>query len=103
MSAPVCASAMVRLMGKKRKPQTNPRKIPKTQADVDRAREAGIVEGSRCAQVIMMSALLDKFNAADYITEVWAAFEKLSLAVIEHQVTVPDLRTVLREEYGLDI
>lgn len=89
-------------MGKKAK-APNPRKIPRTQADVDRAREAGIVEGSRCAQVIMMSALLDKFNAGDYIADVWAAFEKLSLEIIEGRVTVPDLRTVLREEYGLDI
>ena len=86
-------------MGKK----TNPKRIPRTQADVDRAYQDGIKDGSHVASVIMVSALLDKFNAGDYIADVWAAFEKLSVEVIERRVTVPDLQTVLREEYGLNI
>lgn len=89
-------------MGKKGK-APNPRKIPRTQADVDRARDNGIREGSHIASVIMMSALLDKFNAGDYMAEIWAAFEKLSKEVLERRVTVADLRTTLREEYDLDI
>ena len=86
-------------MGKK----INPKRIPRTQADVDRAYNDGIKDGSHVASVIMMSALLDKFNAGDYIADVWSAFEKLSVEVIERRVTVADLQTVLREEYGIKI
>lgn len=84
-------------------PKPNPRRVPRTQADVDRAYTDGVKDGSHIASVIMMSALLDKFGLEDRIPEVWAAFEKLSLAVMERRATVADLRTVLREEYKLDI
>lgn len=84
-------------------PKPNPRRIPRTQADVDRAYTDGVKDGSHIASVIMMSALLDKFGLEDRIPEVWAAFEKLSLAVMERRATVADLRTVLREEYKMDI
>ena len=65
------------------KPKTNPKKIPRTQADVDRAYEKGILDGSDLACVIMMSALLDKFNAAEYIPDIWEAFGKLSEEIKE--------------------
>ena len=86
-------------MGKK----INPKRIPRTQADVDRAYNDGVTDGSHIASVIMMSALLDKFNLADKAHEIWAAFEKLSVEIIERRVTVSDLQTVLREEYGIKI
>lgn len=84
-------------------PKPNPRRVPRTQEDVDRAYTDGVKDGSHIASVIMMSALLDKFGLEDRIPEVWAAFEKLSLAVMERRATVADLRTVLREEYKVDI
>ena len=85
------------------KPKTNPKKIPRTQADVDRAYEKGILDGSDLACVIMMSALLDKFNAAEYIPDIWEAFGKLSEEIKEGRVSLPDLRRVLREEYDLTV
>ena len=85
------------------KTAVNPRRIPRTQADVDRAYTDGIKDGSRIASVIMMSALLDKFGLDEQIPDVWAAFEKLSKEVVERRVTVADLRTTLREEYDLAI
>lgn len=85
------------------KTKVNPKRIPRTQADVDRAYQDGIKDGSHVASVIMMTALLDKFNAGDYIADVWSAFEKLSIEVIERRVTISDLQTVLREEYGVKI
>ena len=83
------------------KKSPNPKKIPRTQADVDRAYEKGILDGSDCACVIMMSALLDKFNAAEYIPDIWEAVGKLSEEIKEGRVSLPDLRRVLREEYDL--
>lgn len=80
----------------------NPRRIPKTQADVDRAYDLGVKDGSDQATVILMSVLLDKFGAAPYLPELWAAIGKLSSEIAEGRVSVSDLRTVLREEYDYD-
>lgn len=85
------------------KKSPNPNKIPRTQADVDRAYQRGVLDGSNNAAVIMMSALLDKFNAADWMVDIWNAFSAKSRAVLDHDVTISDLRCVLREEYDLDI
>lgn len=85
------------------KKSPNPNKIPRTQADVDRAYQRGVLDGSNNAAVIMMSALLDKFNAADWMVDIWNAFSAKSRAVLDHDVTIADLRYVLREEYDLDI
>ena len=84
-----------------RKP-TNPRRIPKTQEDVDRAYDLGVKDGSDRATVILMSVLLDKFGAAPYLPELWAAVSKLSQEIVEGRVSVSDLRTALREEYDYD-
>ena len=83
--------------------KTNPRRIPKTQADVDAAYDKGVTDGSDCACIIMMSALLDKFNAADYLPDIWAAFGKLSEEIKERRVSIPDLRRTLRDEYDLKV
>lgn len=85
------------------KQKTNPKKIPKTQQDVDRAYLKGIEDGSDNAAVIMLSALLDKFNAGDYIADVWEAFSKYSTEIIEGRISIADLRHVLRKEYRIEI
>lgn len=51
----------------------------------------------------MMSALLDKFNAAEYLADIWAAFAKLSEEIKERRVSIPDLRRSLRDDYNLKI
>lgn len=83
--------------------KTNPRKIPRTQEDVDRAREQGILDGVSNACAIMMTVLLDKFNGGDYIAQIWEEVNKLSEEVKERRVSIPDLRRVLLEEYGVDV
>ena len=83
------------------KPKINPRKIPRTQADVDRAWEKGVLDGVGNACAIVMTVLVDKFNGADYIADVWKEIDKLSEAVGERRVSIADLKTVLREEYGI--
>lgn len=37
---------------------------------MDRAYQRGVLDGSNNASVIMMSALLDKFNAADWMVDI---------------------------------
>lgn len=61
--------------------KTNPRRRPATQADVDRAWEKGVQDGVRNASTIFLTVLVDKFNGADHIVDVWEAITKLSAEV----------------------
>ena len=91
-------------MGKKRKKNTtNPRNIPKTQEDVDRAWEKGVLDGVSNASAMFLTVLVDKFQGADYVQPVWTEIVKLSEEVKERRVSIADLRTVLREEYGVEV
>lgn len=71
--------------------------------DVDRAYQRGIVDGVSNCSAIVLTVLLDKFNAADYISDVWGEINKLSEEVIEGRVSIPDLRRVLLEEYQIRV
>ena len=82
--------------------KTNPNKIPRTEADVKKAYLDGIGDGVRLSRVIMLTVLLDKFNARDYIMDVWKQVEKLSIECKEGRVSVFDLERVLLEEYDIE-
>ena len=82
--------------------KTNPRRQPATQADVDRAWDRGLIAGVNNAVVIFLTVLVDKFNGADHIADVWQEINKLSEEIKEGRVSFADLKTVLKEEYGID-
>ncbi len=79
----------------------NPRTIPKTQADVDKAFSRGVNAGVRNASAIFLTVLCDKFDGGDYIREVWTEIQKLAEEVAERRVSVTDLERVLDDEYGI--
>lgn len=80
--------------------KTNPRRIPRTQADVDRAHELGREEGSNGALVLFLYTLLDKFGATDDELKQFAdAFSYTVDSIEKGYITEADLRTVVREEY----
>lgn len=83
------------------KVKTNPRRIPCTAADVARAKSKAIEEAVHTASAVFLTVLVDKFNAKDYIPEVWAAVNKLSEEIIEGRVSVADLTRTLRDEYDI--
>ena len=83
--------------------KTNPRKRPCTEADVKRARSEGINEAVRLSTAIILTVLVDKFNGADYIPEIWDAVNKLAEEVKEGRVSVADLVYVLRTEYQIEV
>lgn len=85
------------------KPKLNPRRRPATEADVDRAFEDGITAGVSNASAIFLTVLVDKFNGADHIAEVWREIQKLCEEIVEKRVSIADLRKVLREEYGIEV
>ena len=81
----------------------NPRRRPATGADVKRAWEDGVVAGVSNACAIFLTVLVDKFDGADHVADVWAEINKLSEEVKERRVSVADLREVLRSEYGIEV
>ncbi len=81
--------------------KTNPRKVPRSQEDCDRAWQKGVIDGVSNACAIFLTVLLDKFGGEDHIQEVWREINKLSEEVREKRVSVSDLRRVLADEYGV--
>lgn len=81
----------------------NPRRRPKTEADVNRAWEQGVLDGVTNACAIFMTVLVDKFDGGPYIPDVWREINKLSEEIKERRVSVADLRHTLLEEYGISV
>lgn len=74
---------------------------------VDRAiRQAKIEatnEATALALVLMMTVLLDKYGAEEYIADIYRDWNKLAEEVKEGRVKLHELRDVLRKEYGIRI
>lgn len=85
------------------KARTNPRKIPRTQADVDAARDEGIITGVHYASAMFMNVLLDKYDAKDHVNDIWQHMVKLSEEVKEGRVKIPEIIRMLKEEYDVEL
>jgi len=84
--------------------KTNPRRIPRTQADVDRAYERGREEGVNGALILFLYTMMDKFNAGDDELKQFAdAFSYTVDSIEKGYVTEADLRKVVRDEYHTTI
>ena len=81
--------------------KTNPRNIPRTQADCDRAFDRGVEVGVSNTTAIFLSVLVDKFGGAEYVEDVWSEIVKLSEEIEEKRVTAADLKNILKEEYAI--
>lgn len=81
--------------------KVNPRKIPRTQADCDRAWERGVLDGVSNATAMFLTVIVDKFDGADYVMSLWNEINKLSDEVKERRVSVADLKNTLKEEYQI--
>ena len=86
-------------MGKK----TNPRNIPKSQADVDKAYERGKTDGAKSSIIIMMYALKDKFGASDeQLTEFFEAITYIIDSINKGYVKEKDLVSVIKDDYDME-
>lgn len=83
--------------------KTNPRKRPATWADVNRAKDKAVDEAVVTALAMFLIVLVDKFNGADYIMDVWKEINKMSDMVSEGYVSIADIKNTLREEYGIKL
>lgn len=82
--------------------KTNPRKIPKTQADVDKARKLGQSQGIELAMTIFFTAVLDKgFLQPEEIPKLWDAVLYVSKSIIDGYVNIYENKKMLEEEYGV--
>ena len=85
-----------------KKKKVNPRRKPATLADVERAKAKAMVDALRLAEVLIFTVLLDKHGFdSDRLLQVWHQVGDLSDSVNNGIVSVKDLETVLKEEYGI--
>lgn len=86
----------------KKKP--NPRKIPATKADIEKAKRKGTEEASTFAIAIIFSALTDKMGwTKEQLLELWGHVDYLSDSVAKGYVKVSQLVHTLKEEYGVKL
>jgi hypothetical protein len=84
--------------------KVNPRKIPRSEADVIKARTEGYEEGIKGALTIMLYTLKDKFNADDdQLKEFADAFNYTVDGINRGYIKPKDLQMVIREEYGTTV
>lgn len=80
----------------------NPRRIPVSQADINKAKEEVRHEAAAYAFAIMFSVLRDKHEASiDELQQFWREVTELSQSISEDRVSVSDLLHVLKEEAGI--
>ena len=87
----------------KKSRKQNPRNRPASWADVERAKKEASNEAISLAIALMLTVLCDKFNGEEYIQDVWKEVNKLSQEVSEGRVNLWDLKTVLEEEYSIEL
>lgn len=87
-------------MGNKKK--VNPRRIPATQADVNKARQEAIDQAIDISWAISMTVLHDKYEFdRQKLSDYWRYLNSLSDEIAENRVSIIDLVTVLRDEAGI--
>lgn len=89
-------------MAKGRKKKTDPRRIPCSKADVERAKKDATGEAVSYAWAIMFTVLRDKFGYGPVrLNRIWDEVNKLSDSIIRGYVNVNDLIRTLKDEAGI--
>ena len=84
--------------------RVNPRKIPRSEADVIRARAKGQEDGVRGALTIMLYVLKDKFSYTDEQLQAFADMFNYTVdSMNKGYIKQSDLQMVVREEYGTTV
>ena len=83
--------------------KVNPRRIPRTQRDVDAAYDAGITEGLNRGIELMLYVLIDKRAAPmDDVQQLARELNHAAECVAEGYITWPDIRQMLKE-YDVEV
>lgn len=83
--------------------KANPRRIPRTQRDVDAAYDAGIAEGLNRGIELMLYVLIDKHAALmEDVQQLARELNHAAECVAEGYITWPDIRQMLKE-YDVEV
>ena len=87
-----------------KKKRVNPNRRPATMADINKAKREAKDKAVEIAWSIFFTVLCDKegYELED-LKRVWEAVNDLSDSIAKGYCTVRDLRSILREEMGVDI
>lgn len=81
----------------------NPRRVPRTQEDVDAAFDRGVAEGLHRGIELMLYVLIDKHAAPmDDVQQLAAELNHAAECVAEGYVTWSDIRQMLKE-YDVEV
>ena len=79
----------------------NPRRIPRTQQDVNAAYDAGIAEGLNRGIELMLYVLIDKHGAPkEDIQQLGEEINYVADSIAKGYIKCEDIRRTLEEEYG---
>lgn len=83
--------------------KVNPRRVPRTQKDVDAAYDQGITEGLHRGIELMLYVLIDKHAAPmDDVQQLATELNHAAECVAEGYVTWSNIRRILKE-YGVEV
>lgn len=83
--------------------KVNPRRVPRTQKDVDAAFDRGVAEGLHRGIELMFYVLIDKHaTPVDDVQQLAAELNHAAECVAEGYITWKDIRKMLRE-YDLEV
>lgn len=83
--------------------KVNPRRVPRTQKDVDAAFDRGVAEGLNRGVELMLYALIDKHAAPmDDVQQLARELNHAAECVVEGYVTWSDIRRILKE-YDVEV
>lgn len=83
--------------------KVNPRRVPRTQKDVDAAFDRGVTEGLNRGVELMLYVLIDKHAAPmDDVQQLAAELNHAAECVAEGYVTWSDIRQMLKE-YDVEV
>ena len=91
-------------MGKKKKRKPNPKNIPVTMADLERAKKQAMHEAIEMAWAIMFTALRDKEGMEiEDLKRIWNEVCGVSDSFLKGYITIADMKYVLKEEIGAEL
>ena len=83
--------------------RVNPRRVPRTQKDVDAAFDRGVAEGLNRGVELMLYVLIDKHAAPmDDVQQLARELNHAAECVAEGYITWPDIRQMLKE-YDVEV
>lgn len=84
--------------------KTNPKKVPRTEADVKKAFADGVSAGVNTAMAIFFVVLLDKTEATpDFIADLMPKVNSYSQEVKDRHLTYSDLKAALKSDYDITL